>query len=102
MDPGPDLDDETIQDGGGGPAPDARASTLIEPDQGWIADDEAAAVASEVAGDGGPLSAEESAINIVGEDEAPGLTWGEGAGYLDESSVERPPGFGADAPSAEP
>lgn len=102
MDPAPDFDDEAIPDVEGGPVFDAPGSTLIEPDQGWIADDEAAVVASEVAGDDGPLSAEESAINVISEDEAPGLTWGEGPGYLDESSVERPPGFGADTPSAEP
>lgn len=102
MDPAPDFDDVAIPDVEAEPASAAGGATLIEPDQGWIADDEAAAVASEVDGDGAPLSAEESAINIVSEDEAPGLTWGEGAGYLDESSVERPPGFGTETPSAEP
>lgn len=100
MDPAPDFDDVAILEVEGEPASDGP--TLVEPDQGWIADDEAAAVASEVAGDGGPLSAEESAIHVISEDEAPGLTWGEGAGYLEESSSERPPGSGGDTATAEP
>ena len=58
---------------------------LVEPDQGWIEDDEAAVVATEAVGDVGPLSAEEAAIHIVGEDEAPGLTWRKDSGYLDET-----------------
>lgn len=83
-----------------GAAADADVPVLIEPDQGWIVDDEAAAVASEAVGDIGSVSAEETAINVIDEDAAPGLTWGRGAGYLDDDAVERPPGFNAGAAEA--
>ncbi len=73
------------------------AAPLVEPDQGWIADDEPAVVATLAGGDGGPLSAEEAAIHITSEDEAPGLNWEAGPGYLDDD-----PGDGSDAAGAGP
>ena len=72
---------------------------LIEPDQGWIVDDEAAMVASPAVGDDvGDLSAEESAIHAVDEDQAPGLTWDRGPGYVDEEPSEPPARFGGREP----
>ena len=74
-----------------GPEPiDLPAAPLIEPDQGWIVDDEPTAVASQAVGDVGPLSAEESAVHVVGEDEAPGLSWDESPGYVEEDPGELP------------
>jgi hypothetical protein len=60
------------------------AAPLVEPDQGWIADDEATVVAREAGVDGVPLSAEEASIHVISEDEAPGLNWDESPGYVDE------------------
>lgn len=88
-----DNEVEPASDPGAEAAP-AAAAPLVEPDQGWIADDEPTVVATEAVGDVGPLSAEEAAISVLSEDEAPGLTWGEGAGYLDDDAGDLP-GSGA-------
>jgi hypothetical protein len=69
---------------------------LVEPDQGWIVDEEPTLVASEAIGDAGPLAPEESAIHVVSEDEAPDLNWDESPGYVDEDPAERPAGSGTD------
>lgn len=98
--PPPDLDQEAVPDVDDVLAGEREASTLIEPDQGWIADDEAAVVASEALGDVGPLTAEESAVHVVSEDEASGLTWDESPGYVEENPAEQPAGFSSDPPSA--
>ena len=66
------------------------AAPLVEPDQGWIEDDEPTAVATEAVGDLGSLSAEESAVYVTSEDDAPGLNWDESPGYLDEDPSEQP------------
>ncbi len=69
------------------PGSDDVARLIVEPDQGWLADDEPTVVAGEAIGDVGPLSAEEAAITVVSEEEAPGLSWDESPGYLDESET---------------
>ena len=84
-----DLPTQSASDPWPEPA-DLPAAPLIEPDQGWIVDDEPAVVASQAGGDVGPLSAEESAVHVVGEDEAPGLSWDESPGYLEEDPAELP------------
>lgn len=71
------MADELRQEEGGAGAP-----TIVEPDEGWLPDDEPQAVATEAGGDP-DLSAEEAALHVTPEDEAPGLTWGDGPGYLD-------------------
>ena len=78
----------------------AVAAPLIEPDQGWIEDDEATVVATEAAGEVESLSAEEAAVHIVDEDHAPGVTWDESPGYVDEDPTEQPYGFDADPSTA--
>jgi hypothetical protein len=69
------------------PGPDDGTGLLVEPDQGWLVDDEATVVAGEAVGDVGALSAEEAAVTVVSEDEAPGVSWDESPGYLDESET---------------
>jgi len=70
---------------------------LVEPDQGWIVDDEPTLVASEATGDTGPLAPEESAMHVVTEDEAPDLNWDESPGYVEKDPAERPGGSGTEA-----
>ena len=101
-DPAAGFDQEAVPDMDDLSGSDAPAAPLIEPDQGWIDDDEAAVVASEAIGDVGPLTAEESAVHVVDEDEAPGVTWDESPGYVDENPAERPSGFYPEPPAAQP
>lgn len=58
------------------------APSLVEPDEGWLPDDEAQVVATEAGGDP-ELSAEEAALHVTSEDEAPGLSWADSPGYVD-------------------
>ncbi len=95
-DPDPAVDQDIDDPRGSG----AVAAPLIEPDQGWIEDDEAAAVATEATGEVGSLSAEEAAVHVVDEDHAPGVTWDDSPGYVDEDPGERPSGFDADPSTA--
>ncbi len=57
-------------------------------------------MASEATGEVGPLSAEEAAVHVVDEDHAPGVTWDESPGYVDEDPAEQPSGFDADPSTA--
>ncbi len=98
--PVPGLDQESSSDVDDVLAADDVAAPLIEPDQGWIGDDEAAVVAMEAVGDVGPLAAEESAVHVIDEDEAPGVTWDESPGYVEENPTEQPFRFDGDPSSA--
>ncbi len=83
-DPAAHLDQQASVDFDDGLGVGGPAAPLVEPDQGWIEDDEPTAVATEAVGDVGSLSAEESAVYVTSEDDAPGLNWDESPGYVDE------------------
>lgn len=62
---------------------DDPVARLVDPDEGGITDDEGDVLASEALGDAGALSAEEAAMHLASEDDAPGLSWDDSPGYLD-------------------
>ncbi len=77
--PGDDLGGELVDDVG-------VSARIVAPDDGLI-DEEADVVGQEAHGDTGALSAEESAMHVIGEDDAPGLSWDASPGYLDGAST---------------
>ena len=100
--PAPHLDQQASVDLDDGLGIASPAAPLVEPNQGWIEDDEPTAVATEAVGDVGSLSAEEAAVYVTSEDDAPGLNWDESPGYVDENPAERPSGFYPEPPAAQP
>ncbi len=62
---------------------DDPVARLVDPDGGGITDGEGDVVASEALGDAGALSAEEAAMHLTSEDDAPGLSWDDSPGYID-------------------
>lgn len=77
-DPGDELGGELVDDAGAG-----VSARIVAPDDTWI-DEEADVVGQEAQGDTGALSAEESAMHVIAEDDAPGLSWDASPGYLDD------------------
>lgn len=71
-------------DVGAGLSDDGEWARVVDPDQGWIEDDEGDVIGSETVNDGSALSAEEAAIHVTSEDDAPGLAWDDSPGYLDD------------------
>lgn len=69
----------------------AAARRLVEPQAGSLDDEEGDLVGGMAAYDTGGLSAEEAAMYVTDEDQAPGLTWDEGPGYVGDEA----PGGGA-------
>ena len=62
------------------------SSRLVEPSEGGIDDAETDLVAIDPDGDVDAMSPEESAVHIISEDDAPGVTWDAGPGYVDDDA----------------